>query len=166
MTEHGAEPGIGTLLFPVINFALFVGLLVWKLPGPVRQFFRERTDRIRDGLAAGKRALAEAEDTRATLERDVRELPATIAHLKADVRAAAELERKSLLDVAAHAADRIRGDARLVAEHEVAAARDGLRREVVEEAIRQAIVLIRAAIRPEDQERLVRDFVQSAGTAA
>ena len=165
MTEHGAPPGIGTLALPAINFLLFVGLIIWKLPGPVREFFRERTERLREALAAGRRALAEAEETRATLERDVGELPGTIARLKGDIRATAERERANLLDVAIRATDRIKGDARLLAEHEIAAARDGLRTEVVEEAIRQATVLIRDAIRGEDQERLVRDFVQSAGTA-
>jgi F0F1-type ATP synthase membrane subunit b/b' len=166
MTEHAAPPGIGSLVLPAINFLLFAGLMIWKLPAPVREFFRERTARLREALAAGKRALAEAEETRAALERDVRELPATIAHLKADIRATADRERANLLGVAVRAADRIRSDARLLAEHEIAAARDGLRTEVVEEAIRQATVLVRDAIRVGDQERLVIDFVQSAGSAA
>ena len=166
MTEHGAHPGIGSLLLPAINFLLFVGLIVWKLPGPVKEFFRERTARLREALAAGKRALTEAEEIRAALERDILELPGTIAHLKADIHAAADRERANLLDVAISAAGRIRTDARLLAEHEIAAARAGLRSEVVEEAIRQATVLLRDAIRADDQERLVRDFVQTAGTAA
>lgn len=166
MTEHGAHPGIGTLLLPAINFVLFVGLLAWKLPAPVKQFFRDRTERLREALAAGKRALAEAEEARAALERDVRELPATLAHLKADIRAAADREHANLLEVTVRAADRIRGDARLVAESEVTAARGALRSEVVEEAIRQATAILRDAIRTEDHERMVRDFVQTAGPAA
>jgi len=165
MTEHGAHPGIGSLVLPVINFLLFVGLIVWKLPGPVKEFFGQRTERLREALAAGKRALAQAEETRAALERDVRELPSTIAQLKADIRATADRERANLLDVTVRAAGRIRSDARLLAEHEIAAARDGLRAEVVEEAIRHATLLLRDAIRAVDQERLVRDFVQTAGTA-
>jgi F-type H+-transporting ATPase subunit b len=165
MTEHGAHPGVGSLFLPFVNFLLFAGLLVRLLPGPIREFFRQRTARLREALAAGKRALAEAEETRATLGRDVRELPNTIAQLKADLRSTADRQRANLLEVARRAAERIRGDARLLAEHEVAAARHALRTEVVEEAIRQATDLIRGGIRGEDQERLVRDFVQSAGTA-
>jgi F0F1-type ATP synthase membrane subunit b/b' len=165
MTEHGAHPGIGSLLLPAINFLLFAGLIARLLPGPVREFFRQRTARLRDALAAGRRALAEAEETRAALERDVRELPGTIAQLKADIQAAADRERTNLLDVARRAADRIRTDARLLAEHEVAAARHALRTEVADEAIRQATTLIRGGIRGDDQERLVREFVQSAGAS-
>ena len=166
MTDHGAHPGIGTLLWPVVNFLIFAGLIFRLLPGPVREFFRQRTARLREAMAAGKRALAEAEETRAALERDVRELPGTTTRLKADIHAAADRERANLLGIASRAADRIRADARLLAEHEIAAARGALRTEVVEEAIRQATVLIRDAIRGEDQERLVRDFVKTAGTAA
>ena len=165
MTEHGAHPGVGSLLLPLINFLLFAAVIIWKLPGPVREFFRQRTARLRDALAAGKRALAEAEEIRAALERDVRELPGTIANLKADIHSTADRERANLLAVARRAADRIRADARLLAEHEVGAARHGLCTEVVEEAIRQATDLIRGGIRGDDQERMVREFVQSAGTA-
>jgi F0F1-type ATP synthase membrane subunit b/b' len=166
MTDHGAHPGIGSLLLPLINFLLFVGLIIWKAPGPVREFFRARTERLRDALAAGKRALTEAEQIRAALERDVRELPNTVAQLKADVRAAAEREHANLLEMATRAADRIRSDARLVADSEVAAARHGLRSEVVEEAVRQATAILRGTIKTDDHERMVRDFVQSAGKAA
>lgn len=163
MTEHGAHPSVGDLFFPIVNFFLFAVVLWRVLPGAVREFFRQRTARIREALAAGARALSEAQATRAALERDVRELPDTIARLRADVRAAAERERANLLDIARRAADRIRTDARLLADHEVAAARQTLRAEVVEEAVRQATAFLRDAIRPEDQERLVHDFVQSAG---
>ena len=166
MTEHGAHPGVESLLWPAVNFILFVALIVWKAPGPVREFFRARTERLRDALAAGTRALAEAEQTRAALERDVRELPNTIAQLKADVRAAAEREHANLLEMATRAAERIRSDARLVADSEVAAARSGLRSEVVEEAVRQATATLRDTIKTDDHERMVRDFVQSAGKAA
>ena len=57
-------------------------------------------------------------------------------------------------------------DARLLAEHEFAAARDALRAEVIEEAVRQATAIIRDAIRPDDQERLVRDFVERTAVTA
>ena len=82
------------------------------------------------------------------------------------MRATAERECEALLALGRAAAERIRTDARLLAEHEFAAARAALRSEVIEEAVRQATVLIRQAIRPEDQERFVREFVAGAGAPA
>jgi F-type H+-transporting ATPase subunit b len=165
MTEHGGHPAPGQsdLVWSVLNFIIFVLLLVRFLRGPVIEYFRARTARLREGLQAGARAREEAAAVRAQLARDMDRLPAVRAQLRADMRAAAEHERQNLVASGARAAERIRSDARLLADHEFAAARDALRAEVIEEAVRQATALIRRAVQPEDQKRFVRDFVTGAG---
>ena len=165
MTEHAAaHPTPWDLFWAVPNFVIFVGVLVYFLRGPLVEYFRARTARLREGLDAGARAGREASALRATLARDIDDLPNVRARLIGDMRAAAELERDNLRAVGRRAAERIRSDARLLADSEVAAAREALRTEFVEEAVRQATALLRAALRPEDQERLVHDFVAGAGT--
>jgi F-type H+-transporting ATPase subunit b len=160
MTEHGVHhPTVGDLFWPALNFVLFVGLLVHFLRGPIREFFRDRTARLREALAAGTRARTEAEALRAALARDVADLPALRERLEADVHATAERERQNLLDLGRQAAIRIREDARLLADQEVASARQALRAEVIDEALRQATVLIRNSLAPDDQSRFVHDFV-------
>ena len=165
--EHGAHhAGIGDLLFPAINFAIFAYVAVRFLAGPIREYFRDRTDRLRAELEAGARARQEADRLRAAIDRDLADLPAQRDRLKADLLATAEEARASLLAQGREAAERIRADARLVAEQEVQAARRAVRAEVVEEAIRQAIPLVRAALTPDDQARFVREFVDSARPAS
>ncbi len=169
MPEHPAHQpgsGIGDLVWPIFNFLLFVFVLVYFLRGPVKEFFRARAVRLRDALEAGARARAEAAELRAQLARDVDNLPALRERLRGDARAVAERERETLVSHGREAAERIRRDARLVAEQEVTAAREALRAEVIDEAVRQAAEELRAAIRPEDQERFVREFVVSAGPAS
>ena len=164
MTEHAAgHPSPADLFWPTANFILFVGLLVYVLRRPVIEYFRERTTRLREALRAGARARAEAEALRATLARDMERLPTIRAELLADIRAAAELERDKLIASGRAAADRIRTDARLVAEQEAAAARQTLRAELIESAMREASMLVRRALEPQDQERFVRDFVGALG---
>lgn len=163
--EHG-EATIGELLWPALNFVLFVGLLVRFLRGPVREYFRARHAGLRDALAAGARARREAEAVRAALAHDLADLPAVKERLRGDLRAAAEQERDRLRAQGRTAAERIRNDARLLADHEVEAARQALRAEVVDEAVRQATAILCAALRAEDQERLVRDFLDSVRAAA
>ncbi len=164
MVEHGAhEPGIGDLLFPAINFAIFAFLLARFLAGPIREYFRERTERLREGLEAGKRAQREALDLQAQLDRDMRELPARTAQLKADLLATATESRNALLAQGRQAAERIRADAVLVAEQETLAARRAVRAEIVEEAVRQATVEVRRTVTSDDQTRFVREFVAAAG---
>jgi F-type H+-transporting ATPase subunit b len=163
--EHHVEhaPTIATLFWPAINFGIFVFLLVRGLAGPLREFFRARAERLSEELAAGRRARQEAETLRAQLAQDLAALPATRARLKADLRATAERERDQLLAQGKQAAERIRRDAALFADQQVAAARRTLRDEVVAAAVREATALVRSAWQPTDQERFVRDFVGRAG---
>ena len=164
--EHGVAHGSPSdLLWPVINFGIFVAMLVYFLRGPVREYFRARTERIRGALEAGVRARREAEAARARLAKDLLELPTVRERLRADLRAVAEREQADLLAIGQQTAERIRTDARLLAEGEVVAARRAVRAEVVEEAVRVATAIIRGAVGPDDHERFVREFVAAAGAA-
>ena len=168
MEQHAAEhaPTIAGLLWPTVNFTIFTYLLVRALAGPLREFFRERTGRLREELAVGARARAEAESVRAQLAKDLADLPALRERLKGDMRETAERQRDQLLVQAKQAAERIRNDARLLAEQEIANARRTLRDETVSAALREATALVRGALQPQDHERFVRDFVGSAGAAS
>ena len=164
MTEHVAtHPNPSELLWPVLNFIVFVAILVRYLRAPLVEYFRARTVRLREALQAGALARREAAELRATLARDIENLPAVRARLLADMEATAQLERENLLASARKAAERIRSDARLLAEHEVAVARQALRAELIEAAVDEGAALVRRSLHPEDQERFVRDFVAGAG---
>src|SRR4051812_8894296 len=122
--EIAHHASIADPILPVINFTIFAVLLVRFLKDPVREFFRARTERLRDALQAGARAKQEAAALRAALLREIENLPATKERLRNDLRLTAEQERDSLLRRAREAAERIRNDARLLAESEFITARD------------------------------------------
>ncbi len=165
--EHGGhEPSITELGWPLVNFLLFVGLLVWQLRGPIREFFRARTERLRDELAAGERARKEAEALRAQLAKDLADLPATRDRLKADVLATAGRERDQMIAQGKETAERIRNDAKLLAAQELATARRALRQELVDDVVREGARLVQGALGSQDQERFVREFVAAARSAS
>ena len=166
MGHAGTHATIGDLLWPALNFAVFVVVLVRFLGGPIREYFRDRTERLREALDAGARARRAAEALRADLERGLAELPELRERLKAELRETARRECEQLLEAARAAAARIRAAAELVAEQEAAAAREALRTEVIEEAVREAGALVRAALRPADHQRLLRDFVRVGAASA
>lgn len=163
--EHHAvhHPGVGDLFYPVINFAIFFGAIVYFMRGPAREFFRARTAEIRNALAAGAKAREEAASLRVQIDRELADLPVLRQQLQADLRATAEREREKLVEAATTAAERIRRDAKLAADYEFQEARRKVRNEVVGGAISEATAIVRGALQPEDQGRFVRDFVQSAG---
>jgi len=162
---HHPEPGLGDLVLPVANFLIFLWVLRRFLVGPIVEYFRTRAERLRDAIAAGARARAEAEALKAQLARDRANLPALREQLRADVRTAAERQRDLLIAAGRQAAERIRSDARLVAEQEFHMAREALRAELVDEAVRQAVALVRTALTSADHERFVREFIAGAGAS-
>jgi F0F1-type ATP synthase membrane subunit b/b' len=80
----------------------------------------------------------------------------------AELLETAELERQLLLRKAREAAERIRLDARLAAEHETSAARAELSESLVRQVVEEADRLVRDAITTDDHQRFVEEFVQSA----
>jgi F0F1-type ATP synthase membrane subunit b/b' len=160
--EHGAEhlPAISELIYPAINFILFTTLLVRALSGPIREYFRERAQRLREELAAGDRARRDAEALRAQLARELADLPATRERLKADLFATAERERDQVLAMAKQNAERIRTTLACFADQEVAAARAAARRG-------RGARWPRRQARPRSTQRrpeaLRRQFVRGAG---
>jgi F-type H+-transporting ATPase subunit b len=69
------------------------------------------------------------------------------------------VERQRIVERALEEGDRIRQQAKVVAEQEVKKARTALRREMVALSIELAEKLLKEATHPQDQERLVREYI-------
>src|SRR5947199_8218828 len=94
MTEHAAHHAtVGDLLWPALNFVIFVALLVRFLRAPAVEYFRARAARLREALQAGARARARAQALRATLARGGESLPPLAAQPRADFRAPGDRAR-------------------------------------------------------------------------
>src|SRR2546428_1208119 len=113
MTEHAAPHAtLGDLLWPALNFAIFVVVLVRFLRPPAVEYFRARAARLREALQAGARAPPEAEGLRPPPPRRVEKPPAPRPPPRADPRAPAEREGPGLPAPRPTAAERISPDAR------------------------------------------------------
>src|SRR5437762_8751220 len=98
MTEHAAHHAtVGDLLWPALNFVIFVALLVRFLRAPAVEYFRARAARLREALQAGARARAEAQGLRATLARGAANPPTLRAPPRADLPAPAGPGREAPL---------------------------------------------------------------------
>src|SRR5205809_5253713 len=116
MTQHAVHHAtVGDLLWPTLNFVIFVAVLVHFLRAPAVEYFRARAARLREALQAGARARAEAQALAAPLARDGRSPPTPRAQLRAHFRGTAAGERDALLARGPAAAERSRTDAPLPA---------------------------------------------------
>lgn len=156
-----AEGGLtGEFFWQVFSFVLLVILLSRFLKKPARAYLAKRREEIRTSLeqviqkeAISQAQLEEWEGRLAGLDRE-------IAELKENIRREGEEERRRIIQRAEEERGRIREQAQLVGEQEVTKAQQGLKKEMIDLSVNLAERLLKEAIRPEDQERLVKEFVE------
>jgi F-type H+-transporting ATPase subunit b len=159
--HHG--PSIHEIWFPLINFLIFVYLIVRYGVPKVQSFLESRRDEAVASMAelSAKQRQAEA------LVQDYRQRLAALdkeaAELQAQLRDDGEREKIKLLSEAQALAAKIKEDADFLADQEIRRARQKLREEMVALAEAAARELVRRNLSAADQTRLVEGFIQSIG---
>jgi len=143
------------------NLALILGVIVYFARSPIQSFMADRRTSIEQNLEAAKRELESAEARLTECNARVNALDREIEEIRGNVRAQAETERDRLLADARAAADRIRRDAVIAVEQEGRRAREDLREEAAEIAVRLASDLLKRQVADADRARLVDEFVAS-----
>ena len=159
--EHAAS--ISQLLFPLINFVIFL-YLIKRFALPVaRDYFKLR----RQEIAA---AVREADDAQQRAQAIVGEYKNRLARLDAEARELREAlrvegERKKakLLAEAEILVTRIKTDADFLAQQEVKSARQGLRSEIARVAKAAAEKMVLNHLTAADQKRMVSEFLSEVG---
>ncbi|HKE19042.1 MAG TPA: ATP synthase F0 subunit B [Kofleriaceae bacterium] len=163
--EPGEEPMPPGLLFALINFAVFVSILV-KFAGPkLATYLRVRHETVKGQLDEAARLRAEARDKLDEYNRRIEGMDQEVTRLMHEIRAEAEAERDHMLAQARSQAEALTREAQLRIESEIARARLALEREVVAAAVAAAEKVLRERTTPEDQARLFDGFIASLGAA-
>jgi len=152
------------LFFPTLNFLLLLGALFYFARKPIRTWFADRRDRIRQELEEAAAQRREAEERYAKWQRRLMELERELDGIRGNVRERAESERESLLADARAAAERIRRDAANAVDREVRRARDELREEASRLAVELATGLLRENVTDGDRDRLLEEFIERIET--
>ncbi len=161
--EHGSN--LGLLFLQVLNTAVLAFILVRYAGPPLRSFLVQRSQGIRRRIEASearlRQARAELEELRRRLERFEREAQEIVS----ESAATAANERVRLLERAAATAERIREEARRVADQEIARARRELQEEAAELAVTLAREILREKLTSQDDNRLVAEYVDHLGAS-
>ncbi|MEE9607102.1 MAG: F0F1 ATP synthase subunit B [Myxococcota bacterium] len=164
-----ADGGVlAQLIYPALNLALLIAVLVYFARAPIRRYFAERRDRIRDDIETAARLRAEAEQRYSEWQRRLREVDAELEGIRATARQRADAERERILSDAAAGAERIRREARDAVEQELRRAREQLKQEASDLALGLAAELLTEQVTDSDRDRLFDDFIQrlEQGTGA
>ena len=161
---HGHEgPDWAYFAYHSLGLAALLGVIVYYAREPLKNFLLDRSAGIRRQIEAAEAALAtaraEAAELRARLARAGEDSEAFIRAAAAQ----AEAERVLALERAQQAAERIRQESRRSADQEIARARRELQSEAAQLATSIAAEILRQGMTPDDDRRLVAEFVEQIG---
>jgi F-type H+-transporting ATPase subunit b len=158
---HGAlDPAkLPDLLWRTVNFLIFAGILYKLAAKPVKEFFAGRKMEIGTELQ-------NLETEKIKLQKALKEAKAQLAAVAAErdqiiqqYIAEGEAEKAKIIEKAEQAAQRLKEMAAMTIEGETKKAVADLKREIVETAVKLSEQIINAKIVPEDQQRLVDDYL-------
>ena len=168
--ESGGEAAGGgswiSLLFYVINFALFLGLLTRFARAPLRKFFSDRASAIKETLARAEATCKEAQELSNRAAERMSRLEAEKKQLRADLDAETAYLANRTLTMAREAAFRIIRDTELTGDAITEAAHRHVRALLAESTGRLARELMLKSFTPEDQARLLRGFEEKIAQEA
>jgi F-type H+-transporting ATPase subunit b len=147
-----------SLLFYIINFALFVWILMRYAAPMARKFFADRAGGIRETFARAETVLKQAQDlANRTAERMAR-LEAEKRQLRADLDAETGYIANRIRELARETAARIVRDTKLTGDAITEAAQRQVRARLAEATGRLARELVAKNFGADDQSRLLRGF--------
>lgn len=155
------EGALADLLYRFINFGLLVVILFVVIrKAPVKSFFENRRKEIAEKMAALKQGKEAAEQRFRELEEKLKSFEAQREEILQEYRAEGQKEKERIIAEAKQRAQELLAQADLTIGREIQAARERLRREVVDVAARQAQSMIAEQIKDSDQEHLVSEFIE------
>ena len=143
----------------MINFLVFVGLLVYFLKKPLAEFWVLRSQIIRGKIEEGQKKYAEAKALNESLQARVRELEQEVARMVKNLEEEGELERKRIIEESETLSARMQQEAQRISSQEVIRAKESLKKEAVRLAVEIAEDLIKKNINSDDQQKMAENYL-------
>jgi len=166
MAADGAGPDWGRLGSAIVNFAIYLAILVKFGRGPVLAFFAGRRSGLLARVEAAAKTRADAEAALGALKTKVDGLEGERKALLAASRELAERERERVVATAESQAEKMVRDAKLQAEAQAAAAADEFRMELVDRAMKLAQARLASEAGEAARRRWVENGIKSLQSGA
>jgi F0F1-type ATP synthase membrane subunit b/b' len=168
--EGGGEAAGGgswlSLLFYVINFSLFVWILVHYAGPQARKFFSDRAAGIKETFARAQAVYKEAQDLAKRAAERMSRLEAEKKQLRADLDAETAYIANRIREMARETAQRIIRDTELTGQAMTEAAQRRVRAMLAETTGKIARELMVKSFTDDDQARLLRSFEEKLAQEA
>jgi len=165
-TSHGGEGehhvSVGIPFFvAIVNFALFVYLLIRFGKQPIRNYLHNRSASYAQALASARKM----EEETAKLAAEYRERLARVEEETRKILDQAEQEadrrKEAIIEGARKSAERMMADAKMAIDNETQRAREEIRAELANEAVKIAEDLILKNMNAQDKDELNKRYLDN-----
>lgn len=148
-------------LWSVINFALLLYVLYYvnKKSIHIGDFIKNRRAKFEKEVEDATKERVESERRYQELTTKKENLEKEIITFKNQAMAQMEVQKKTIEENARTMSERIKKEAGMIAEAEIARMRKEIREEIIELATKKAIELIKEKFSDADQERIEKEFI-------
>jgi F-type H+-transporting ATPase subunit b len=160
--EHHS-PEISGIIFPLLNFLIYAGIIYYFAVPLIRSFLKSRHDEVLATITEAAARKRNAEALVGDYQSRLAKLNQEIDSIQASLKSEGERDKARLLSEAAGFAAKIKSDAQLLANQEVKAAKHQVILELAERAEAGATDLMRRHLSQADQGRLVEEFIDDLG---
>lgn len=156
MEEHHAS--IATLAYPFLNLVFLLGVLVYFLRRPLKDFVTERHTTLKSQLDEVQAKLTEAQRQYTEYSQRLSSMDVEVANIVQGIRTEAETARVRILTDAKRSADQIVIDAKRTGEAMVAEFKTQIRIDLANQVIARAETLLKSRMTGDVREQLKKDF--------
>lgn len=159
-SEHGAFDW-RFVMEHAVNLIILLGVLVYFLKTPVKNFLVERRGTIGHEIDVAQKAIGEAKSKYEEYAKKLQAIETEINSLKNSLHMQGEAERNEILKQAEVVSQNVRKEAKEIIALQVERARREIQTEVVNLALGNAEDVIRRNLGDSDKERFVREFTKN-----
>ncbi len=166
LAAEGGEGGgrqIWDMVWRIVNFLILVAIL-WKLlADKIKTYFSDRRIEIAEMIDTADKARTEAEKQFADYQSRLKNIDRDVQEIRDAIMGELEGEKQRIIDEGKVVAERIIEQAKWSAEQEITKAKNSLRNQVVDMAGDMASGLVTNSMTPEDQKRLIEEYLDKVG---
>jgi F-type H+-transporting ATPase subunit b len=148
------------LAYRVVNFAVLVIGIYFFAKKPLMAFLKKRQETIKNALAEAEEAKREGERKHQEYEERLGKLDLEIKKLRQAMIEEGEREKARIIAEARQIAEKIKEQARLIAQQELKMATRRVQDETAAMSIKLAEELLKKHLTPKDHERLIDDYIK------
>lgn len=156
---HGAEFDLKQMIAAVINFAVFVFIIVYFGRKGIASFYKNRAEAQMAAVHEAEQLLIQVSDIHGKIKQQCDNLDQETREMVEAAKQRAEQQSAEIVEAARKQAERMIDDARRTIDTEIAAAKVKLREELVNEAVKVAERDLSGRLDESGQERLVEQFM-------